>query len=86
MILACFTSISAPGTIQLATYPGNYEINADCSWLITAGPGQTVDLTFTVLDTEQNGESDCTEDVCSNCPYDHVDVYSGTVTDVRGCH
>ena len=74
----------APGTIQLATYPGNYETYSDCSWLITAGPGQTVELTFTVLDIEQNGESDCSEDVCPVCQYDHVDVYSGTVAQVRG--
>ncbi|KAH9509838.1 hypothetical protein Btru_045374 [Bulinus truncatus] len=62
---------STYGIIRSPGYPSNYPNNAECHWVITAEPGQLIDLRFYRIDTEG------IRDVCSDSIY----VYDGESTE-----
>lgn len=52
------------GTINSPGYPGNYPINRDCIWTISASPGNVISITFAYMAIE----------VHANCSYDYLEV------------
>jgi hypothetical protein len=58
---------------------GDYPSSSTCNYLVTAGSGKVVSLTFTNFTVEYLMNTDCTSDFnCSNCSYDYVALYDGT--------
>ncbi|MFN5209330.1 MAG: CUB domain-containing protein [Bacteroidota bacterium] len=57
---------ASTGTITDGSGTSNYNINADCSWLIQPPGASQITITFTAFDTEAS--------------YDFVTIYSGTDT------
>lgn len=53
--------LSSPGA------PGNYPMNRDCEWFITAPPGKRLQFLFYTLMIEAH----------ESCGYDYVEVHSG---------
>ncbi|MFN4853476.1 MAG: CUB domain-containing protein [Bacteroidota bacterium] len=57
---------ASTGTITDGSGTSNYNLNADCSWLIQPPGASQITITFTAFDTEAS--------------YDFVTIYSGTDT------
>ncbi|PVD35988.1 hypothetical protein C0Q70_02958 [Pomacea canaliculata] len=68
------------GTINSPGYPGNYPINRDCIWTISASPGNVISITFAYMAIE----------VHANCSYDYLEIRSGLTASsplvVRHCN
>ncbi|CAL8142101.1 unnamed protein product [Orchesella dallaii] len=58
---------ASSGYIYSPNYPGNYDNNDDCSWLISVDRNHVVKLEFESFGVERH----------INCSYDHVAVYDG---------
>ncbi|BFZ22776.1 hypothetical protein BsWGS_25813 [Bradybaena similaris] len=66
--LACGGQLTQEaGQIVSPNFPGQYPVNADCSWVITVQPGKIIDLKFLTLDLE---------DAYQRCT-DYVGLYNG---------
>jgi len=63
---ATLTTLS--GEITSPNYPGIYQERRDCTWKIIVPPGNHIQLEFEVFDIEDGDK----------CPYDYVEVFSGT--------
>jgi len=55
---------ASSGFINSPNYPGNYDHNDDCSWLISVDRNHVVKLEFETFDIERH----------INCTYDHIGV------------
>lgn len=55
------------GTIASPGSPGNYPINRDCEWFLTAPPGKRIQFLFYTLMIESH----------SSCDFDFVEIHSG---------
>ncbi|XP_041372182.1 cubilin-like [Gigantopelta aegis] len=51
----------ARGTIMSPNYPGNYEANSDCEWIISAPVGHYITFSFSAFQLEYSS-SNCTND------------------------
>ncbi|CRL00998.1 CLUMA_CG014207, isoform A [Clunio marinus] len=60
-------NISTHGTISSPGAPGNYPINRDCEWFLTAPPGKRIQFLFYTMMIEAH----------ENCGYDFVEIHSG---------
>ncbi|OXA47104.1 Cubilin [Folsomia candida] len=58
------------GFVQSPNYPGNYDHNDDCGWLIEVDQNHVVELRFMDFSVERH----------INCSYDHVAIYDGVST------
>ncbi|XP_072174323.1 cubilin-like [Diadema setosum] len=58
---------TAPGSIQSPYYPQAYPNSRECEYVITAGDGQVVTLTFSAFDIEDH----------ASCQYDYLEVRDG---------
>ena len=59
--------MSEEGEIRSPVHPDSYFHNTNCTWVITAPPGQVVEIKFDFLELESH----------SRCRYDYVAVYDG---------
>ncbi|KAJ8019624.1 Tolloid-like protein 2 [Holothuria leucospilota] len=67
--LACSDTITEDGSIITSpNYPNNYGNNEDCEYLITAGQGYVISLTFDTFDIEDG----------STCQYDALEIYDSS--------
>ncbi|CAB3235739.1 unnamed protein product [Arctia plantaginis] len=58
---ACGGTLTAEaGTITSPAYPSSYPINADCEWLLSTSPGNTISITFEQFNLEYS--EGCNED------------------------
>lgn len=64
-------NVTTHGTISSPGSPGNYPINRDCEWFITAPPGKRIQFLFFTLMIEAH----------QTCAYDYVEVHSGLGTE-----
>lgn len=62
------TLTALSGVVTSPNYPGPYQSGRNCTWKIVVTPGSHVQLTFRQIDIED----------VQNCPYDFVQVFSGT--------
>nr|XP_012218853.1 PREDICTED: cubilin-like [Linepithema humile] len=63
------------GVLESPNYPNTYEHSMNCSWIIEAPIGNTINLTFSHFDLER-GSMD--EDMNShNCVFDYVQIMEG---------
>ncbi|XP_065550109.1 tolloid-like protein 1 isoform X2 [Lathamus discolor] len=64
----CEQKIHSPnGIITSPNWPDKYPSRKECTWEISATPGQRVKLTFNEFEIEQHQE----------CAYDHLEVFDG---------
>ncbi|NXF95695.1 TLL1 protein, partial [Eubucco bourcierii] len=64
----CEQKIHSPnGIITSPNWPDKYPSRKECTWEITATPGQRVKLAFNEFEIEQHQE----------CAYDHLEVFDG---------
>uniref|UniRef100_A0A8C5J866 Metalloendopeptidase n=1 Tax=Junco hyemalis TaxID=40217 RepID=A0A8C5J866_JUNHY len=64
----CEQKIHSPnGIIMSPNWPDKYPSRKECTWEISATPGQRVKLTFNEFEIEQHQE----------CAYDHLEVFDG---------
>ena len=63
----CGGEMSEEGEIRSPVHPDSYFHNTNCTWVITAPPGQVVEIKFDLLELESH----------SRCRYDYVAVYDG---------
>jgi len=49
---ACNAAYFGNGVVTSPNYPGSYENNADCTYVLTAGAGRRVVLTFSDFELE----------------------------------
>jgi cubilin len=61
MIVTTHGQVSSPGA------PGNYPMNRDCEWFITAPPGKRIQFLFYTLMIEAH----------ESCGYDYVEIHGG---------
>lgn len=55
------------GQITSPGYPNPYPLNKQCTWVILAKQGKTIELTFRAFELERN----------PNCRYDYLEVHDG---------
>lgn len=60
-------NVSTHGTISSPGSPGNYPMNRDCEWFLTAPPGKRIQFLFYTLAIEAH----------ETCGFDFVEVHSG---------
>ncbi|XP_059827436.1 cubilin [Hypanus sabinus] len=71
----CGANFTAPaGRIVSPNYPGHYDSNLNCEYLINAASHQLTVLQFETFDVEED----------SQCSYDKLKIYNGTT--VKGYH
>lgn len=58
------------GVIESPNFPNKYEHSINCSWIIDAPIGNTINLTFSHFDLEGRIES-------SHCIYDYLQIMEG---------
>ncbi|NXU75213.1 TLL1 protein, partial [Oreotrochilus melanogaster] len=64
----CEQKIHSPnGIVTSPNWPDKYPSRKECTWEISATPGQRVKLTFNEFEIEQHQE----------CAYDHLEVFDG---------
>ncbi|KAL0113327.1 hypothetical protein PUN28_012468 [Cardiocondyla obscurior] len=59
------------GVIESPNFPNKYEHSINCSWIIEAPIGNTINLTFSHFELEKRSESD------KNCVFDYVEIMEG---------
>ena len=63
----CGGEMSEEGEIKSPVHPDTYFHNTNCTWVITAPPGQVVEIKFDFLELESG----------PRCRYDYVAVFDG---------
>ena len=71
MFVACGGTLEgSSGTFTSPNHPNNYPDGVNCTWYITAEPGELIRLTFTTFILERH----------SSCYYDYVALYNNFTT------
>lgn len=60
-------NVTTHGTIATPGSPGNYPMNSNCEWFITAPPGKRIQFLFYTLMIEAH----------DTCNFDYVEIHSG---------
>ncbi|EZA59389.1 Cubilin [Ooceraea biroi] len=60
------------GVIESPNFPNKYEHSTNCSWIIEAPIGNTINLTFSHFDLEGS-----TADITERCQYDYLQINEG---------
>ncbi len=60
-------NVSSHGTIASPGSPGNYPMNSECEWHLSAPPGKRIQFLFYTLQIESH----------VNCSYDYLEIHSG---------
>ncbi|XP_054274028.1 cubilin-like isoform X2 [Macrosteles quadrilineatus] len=67
------------GVIESPNYPGNYESNANCMWMIQAPLGNKINISFVHLELEESSRPYAPPGTkLQDCRYDFVEILEGT--------
>jgi cubilin len=55
------------GVIESPNFPNPYPHNRNCSWIISAPPGNKINITFTHFELESPFEGNCSYDFLEVC-------------------